>query len=135
MLSQLLANKWCRITFSALAGLVGYGAWAYWINLNHGHAAAMKALFVQGGYSFVLTFFLSVVIEVLFQRWGHLRYGIVLVGVLVCCLLYSLSWFINVLAMTPELLWTILPGATISTIFTISYLIGLKEICRQSLDS
>lgn len=131
MLKKLLGNKWLRVSFSALAALVFYGGWAYWINLNHGMAPAMKAAFVQGGYSFVLTFLLSLLIEWLFLRWGHWRYGVPMVGLLICCFLYSVSWGVNFLAMTPEILWTILPGAFISTIFTISYLLGLKELAAK----
>jgi len=134
MLKTLLSHKWSRITLSALAALMGYGAWAYWINLSHGAGAAMKAAFVQGSYSFILTFLLSLLIEVLFQRWSHRRYGALLVGVFVCCLIYSLSWGVNVLAMTPEILWTILPGALMSTIFTASYLLGLKELYQTSIE-
>ena len=134
MLKTLLASKWCRVGLSALSALLGYGGWAYWINMTHGGSAAMKAAIVQGGYSFVLTCLLSLLIEFLYQRYSHWRYGVVLIGVVVCCLLYSLSWGINVLAMTPEILWTILPGALISTLFTISYLLGLKELNPTGLE-
>ena len=134
MLKTLLASKWCRVGLSALSALLGYGGWAYWINMTHGSGAAMKAAIVQGGYSFVLTCLLSLLIEFLYQRYSHWRYGVVLIGVVVCCLLYSLSWGINVLAMTPEILWTILPGAVISTLFTISYLLGLKELNPTGLE-
>ena len=134
MLKTLLASKWCRVGLSALSALLGYGGWAYWINMTHGSGAAMKAAIVQGGYSFVLTCLLSLLIEFLYQRYSHWRYGVVLIGVVVCCLLYSLSWGINVLAMTPEILWTILPGALISTLFTISYLLGLKELNPTGLE-
>jgi len=92
MLKTLLASKWCRVGLSALSALLGYGGWAYWINMTHGSGAAMKAAIVQGGYSFVLTCLLSLLIEFLYQRYSHWRYGVVLIGVVVCCLLYSLSW-------------------------------------------
>ena len=134
MLKTLLASKWCRVGFSALSALLGYGGWAYWINMAHGSGAAMKAAIIQGGYSFVLTCMLSLLIEFLYQRYSHWRCGVVLIGVVVCCLLYSLSWGINVLAMTPEILWTILPGALISILFTISYLLGLKELNPTGLE-
>lgn len=134
MLKRVLSHKWCRVALSALVALLAYGAWAYWINLSHGAGAAMKAAFVQGSYSFILTFLLSLLIECLFQRWSHQRYGVLQVGVLVCGLLYTMSWSVNVIAMTPEILWTILPGAVMSTIFTISYLMGLKELYQPLSD-
>jgi len=102
--------------------------------MSHGSSAAIKAAVVQGGYSFVLTCLLSLLIESLFQRYCHWRYGVLLTGVFVCGLLYGLSWGINVLAMTPEILWTILPGALISTIFTASYLLGLKELNQATIE-
>lgn len=126
MIKSLLSNTWFRVSMSAVAALLAYGLWAYWINLDHGASVAMKAGLVQGAYSFSLTFFLSLLIEYLFQCWSHWRFGVPLVAMVVCGLLYSFSWGINVLAMTPEILWTILPGATMSTLFTISYLIALK---------
>lgn len=118
-----------RSLFSALAALVAYGGWAYWVNSMHGSFAAAKAAGVQGGYSFLLTFVMTILIELLFRvscaitDAGLLRK--VLTIVISCCIIFSASWWVNVLAGTPEIFNTVILGYVIGGIFTVSYVIGL----------
>jgi hypothetical protein len=127
-LKSILATAAVRILVPPLVGLLFYGSWAYWVNMSHGEMIAFKAACTQGGYSFAITLILALIIESLFKVLKELPAAHILVMVIACCLLYTSSWGINALLGTPNILWTILPGAIISTIYTISYVLTLSKI-------
>lgn len=114
---------------SAFAGLFGYGVWAYLVNSMHGAEAAMKAAFVQGGYSFALTFVMTLIIEALYRvtvRWlGANRRAQAATVFVTCVALFSSSWWVNAMAGTPEIFSTVILGYIIGTIYTVSYVAGL----------
>ncbi len=120
-----------RSVFSATAGLLGYGGWAYWVNRQEGMELAVNAALTQGGYSFVITLVLSG-----FMEWFYRYLGVkqvrpycksLMVIVVTCCLLYSISWGVNHWAGTPMILLTILPGAIASTIYTVVYVAAISR--------
>lgn len=124
------ASPWQRSLFSACSALLGYGVWAYLVNASHSVVAGLKAACVQGGYSFVLTLCLTMLIEWLhmrFRSWLGPGVSLLLTVLLTCALLFSSSWWINVLAGTPEVLATVLPGYVIGGMYTLSYSLGLSR--------
>ena len=111
---------------SGLAGLAGfavYGAWAYYANSDHGTMVAMRSGLVQGGYSLLLTFVMTLVTEFMFARLGSLW----LTSATVSVILFLSAYTIHMLVGTPEILMTILPGYVIGTIYTIVYVVGLRR--------
>ena len=118
-----------RSFLSALAGLIGYGVWAYLVNSQHGATAAFKAASVQGGYSFILTFVMTLLIELLYRRFARAsrseRLTRVATIVSVCAIIYTTSWWINVLAATPEIFNTVILGYVVGGIYTIGYVQSL----------
>ena len=110
-----------RNVLSGFAGLMGYGGWAYYANYMHGLMAGVKAAVVQGGYSFALTFTMTMLMEKIFHLFRNpvKRFVITFLGT--CFILYFTSWFINYLAGTPEIFMTILPGYIIGTVMTFFY--------------
>jgi hypothetical protein len=125
-----------RSLVSALFGLAGYGAWAYIANSAHEFRVALKAACVQGGYSFLLTFIMTMLIEQIYSKFSHMayRYGAVATVILVCLGLYTSSWAINYIAQTPEILMTVLPGYIIGTGYTATYVYKLSN-SRSSRNS
>ena len=123
-----------RSLVSAFAGLIGYGGWAYLVNSMHGPAAAIKAACVQGGYSFALTFVVTLLIELIFRHLVQLMQRPALAQlatfVLVCSILFSSSWWINVIAGTPEIFSTVILGYVIGAVYTASYIRGLAASLR-----
>jgi hypothetical protein len=127
-----------RSLFSALAALIAYGGWAYLVNSMHGSFAAIKAACVQGSYSFLLTFLMTILIELLYRVSCAITDADllrkVLTSVITCCMIFSASWWVNVLAGTPEIFNTVILGYVVGGIFTASYVIGLAgEKDRQQL--
>lgn len=120
-----------RSLVSAFSALFGYGGWAYLVNSMHGTAAAVKAATVQGGYSFALTFVITLIIEGLHRWVGNTvhqpRYTQVVTVFLTCALLFSSSWWINAMAGTPEIFSTVILGYVIGTIYTATYVVGLSK--------
>ena len=118
-----------RSFFSALAGLLGYGVWAYLVNSQHGATTAFKAACVQGSYSFILTFVMTLLIEMLYKlfAWASRLERLTRVGTIVsvCAIIYTTSWWINVLAGTPEIFDTVILGYVVGGIYTIGYVQSL----------
>ena len=57
------------------------------------------------------------------MKWRNLW-----VGLVACLILYSTSWGVNAFTGTPNILLTILPGAVVSTIYTVIYIIALNKV-------
>ncbi|MGH1485371.1 MAG: hypothetical protein ACRBCI_04070 [Cellvibrionaceae bacterium] len=127
-MSAILKNAAIRILLPPFAGLFFYGSWAFWVNYEHGQMAAFKAACTQGGYSFTITLLLALAIEWLFKVLQSLRFHSLWVAVIACSLLYSSSWGVNALTGTPNIFLTILPGALVSTIYTIIYIVTLNKL-------
>jgi ABC-type antimicrobial peptide transport system permease subunit len=123
-----LHSKLARGVLSGFAGFAAYGGWAYFINLQHGTQAGLKAGLTQGTYSFFLTLVLALVMESLFHLYREPRTQFWFTFMLTCCLLYFSSWGINALSGTPEILLTILPGSIIGTIYTFAYTLTLSKL-------
>lgn len=117
-------NSLTRSIVSGLAGFVAYGGWAFYANYDHGVEAAMQAALTQGSYSFCVT----LVMETLFRLLAKpaLRFCVTFFGT--CSVLYSTSWGVNVLAGTPEIFITILPGVIIGTAYTFVYTLSLARL-------
>ena len=127
-----------RSLFSAFAALIAYGGWAYLVNSMHGNFAAVKAACVQGSYSFLLTFLMTILIEFLYRVSCAITnvelLSKVLTIVVTCSIIFSASWWVNVLAGTPEIFNTVILGYFVGGAFTASYVIGLagEKVRKQA---
>lgn len=121
-------NGVTRSIVSGLFGFAAYGGWAFYVNYAHGLDAAAKAAFTQGSYSFTVTLVMTLLMEYLFRLLANpmLRFCATFFGT--CALLYSTSWGVNVLAGTPEIFMTILPGIIIGTVYTFIYTLSLVRL-------
>lgn len=131
-----LLKPYQRSLLSGLAGFVFYGAWAFWVNQQHGIMIAGKAACVQGSYSFALTFFMTSLIEIFFRFFSNLlkSYRLVIWAtvLLTCCLVFSTSWWVNVLAKTPEILETVILGYVVGGVYTVIYVYSLANVAQVS---
>jgi len=124
-----------RSLLSSFAGFIVYGSWAYMVNSMHGVAAGVKAACVQGGYSFALTFVMTMLIEMLYRcasRYSESeKAASVLTIVATCAIIFSTSWWVNVIAGTPEIFNTVILGYVFGGIYTCSYVVGLSKARRR----
>ena len=130
MLKLFQHSKIHRGLLAAAIGFIGYGSWGYYINFCHGNSAALKALVTQGSYSFTLTLIAAFIMEWLFQLSSKPVTRFCLTFFITSLLLYSSSWGVNMWAGTPEILLTILPGAIIGTVYTLSYTLTLFKLSQ-----
>lgn len=110
---------------SGLAGFFAYGGWAYFVNMGHGQDLATMVGLVQGGYSFALTFFMTLLTEWLFRKCNG---RLAMIMTIVCTALFIMPYVIHILIGTPEILMTILPGFVMGTFYTGFYVTGLKKV-------
>lgn len=120
-----------RSLISAAAGFVFYGAWAFWVNAVHGSMVALRAACVQGGYSFVLTLCMTVLLEGMFRfnsRVFNRRHIINWSTIILCCaVIFSGSWAVNAVAGTPEIFQTVILGYVVGGIYSASYVFSLAR--------
>lgn len=121
-----------RSLLSGVVGFLFYGTWAYWVNMSHGMAASIKAACVQGSYSFLLTFVMTILIEFLYRSiFALLNNSVLIIWLTIgvtCGLIFSASWLVNVLAGTPEIFETVILGYLIGGTYTVIYVYSLAQI-------
>jgi len=121
----------------ALGGLAFYGLWAYLVNMQHGIVAGVQAACVQGSYSFALTFFMTLMIEKLYQRFNQYFdkqiLAIITTISLSCAFIFSTSWLVNALAGTPEIFKTVILGYIIGGVYTVVYVVGLAKVKKITI--
>ena len=120
-----------RSIISAFAGLLFYGGWGYLVNRGHGLDAAMMAACVQGSYSFVLTFVMTILVEGVFRLFV-LRinsHWIINLSTVIssCAIIFSMSWWVNAISGTPEIFNTVILGYIIGFIYCVIYVRGLMS--------
>lgn len=120
-----------RSLISACAGFGFYGSWAIFVNFMHGKDSALKAGLVQGAYSFLLTFFMTLLLEAIYHRAHRMTGGekaaIGLTVVLSCTLVFSGSWLVNYWSGTPEIFNTVILGYIFGGLYSLVYTIGLAK--------
>jgi len=120
------SSTW-RSLVAGLAAFGGYGGWAFLVNADHGFPLAVRALLVQGTYSFVLTLSSTLLMEYLYRRLFAMPGAAWLTVVITVALLFTTAYGINLAAGTPEIVMTILPGFLIGSGYTVAYVFGLSR--------
>lgn len=120
-----------RSILAAIAGFLFYGAWAFYVNYQHGSMVALKAACVQGSYSFVLTLTMTLVLEGVFKFMSYFfrkRWLIDWTTIGISCgIVFSGSWIVNAMAGTPEILKTVALGYVVGGLYCASYVRGLVQ--------
>lgn len=133
MLERLLQNSSIRLWLPPIAGFLGYGAWAFYINYAYGLEVSIRSGLAQGSYSFVVTLVLTAMVEWLFVRLCAIPFGSIIIFLLVVLLLTTLSTSVNILVGTPNILWTILPSLIVSAVYTALHIFTLHKLRQRNL--
>ncbi len=105
---DFLGSPWV----AALAAGIGYGAWAFFVNAEHGSKPAWLAGFGQGSYAFVFTLLLAdLSLKVCRWKGFPVAYG------LAALLLLSVPAGIHTFLETPDISEAIVPGFIIGNIY------------------
>lgn len=120
-----------RSALSAIAALLFYGGWAFYVNAMHGTMVALKAACVQGTYSMLLTLGMAVLIEALYRfllRFYRASATINWLTIVVSCsIIFSTSWWVNAMAGTPEIFNTVILGYIIGAVYTTAYVFSISR--------
>ena len=123
----MLNTPFMRSLLAGLAGFIGYGGWAWYANLDHGDFIAMRSGLVQGSYSLLLTFLMTLVTETVYAKCHRLPGAVPVTTLMISVILFVSAYTIHMFVGTPEILMTIMPGWVIGTIYTLVYILGLKR--------
>lgn len=130
---QVSLRKTLHSLLPAVAGFLAYGGWAVYANWSYGTHSALKAGVTQGTFSFVLTLILNLFMLWLYRLGGPQPMRILSTVLLTCLLIYSLSWGVNYLAGTPEILMTVMPGWIFSTFYALGYTLSLTRLVTDEV--
>lgn len=119
---------WWRSLGAALAGFLVYGGWAYYVNMSHGEFIGLRSGLLQGGYSFILTFLTTLLMERLYRSFASHRFPALLTVLVTGVLLFTVPCIIHSIAGTPEILMTVLPGFLIGMVYTTLYTLSLRRL-------
>ena len=115
---------------SALAGVAGflvYGGWAWWVNRDYGDAG-IRAGLVQGSYSFLLTLGSTLMMEWVYRQLRNTAWPVVTTTMLTAVVLFATAYGIHLVAGTPMILPTILPGFIFGTLYSAIYVTSLAKL-------
>ena len=149
-IQQWIGNKKVRVWVPPIAGFLFYGGWALLANsgllsellpkemlinaagnTEGGREAALLAGLTQGSYSFTVTLILALIVEWLFQRLSGWPLRSIWVFCVAFVVLVSTSAGVNIIAGTPNVVLTILPGLVVSSLYTLVYILALRRIHRR----
>jgi len=107
---------------TAVGGFFGYGIWAAIVNFEYGILVSSKVALTQGAISFILTLSVNLLIERVYTMILPIKNRKLITVLTASASLVLISFVINLLANTPNIFITILPGAVFGTFYVYSYL-------------
>lgn len=124
-----------RSLIPSIIGFLFYGLWAFAVNIMHGSFIALKAACVQGSYSFVVTLFMTIMLEVMYKLCikltGKRAISAIFTVIVTCIPVFVGSWMVNLVAGTPEIFNTVILGYVVGAAYSITYIVGLLKIRPQ----
>ncbi|MCB9703587.1 MAG: hypothetical protein H6711_16960 [Myxococcales bacterium] len=115
----------------SVAAAIFYGSWAYFANHEVSRAAGARAAVVQGAYSALSTFALSLLMERLFRAGRSPGSGFAIAGGGGIAVMVTTLLIAHTLAGTPRVGLTILPSLVVGGSFCLAYAGGLRALARR----
>jgi hypothetical protein len=115
--------------------VLGYGGWAFYSSVYDGSmqqnfAVAMRAGFIQGAYSGLLTLINITALEFMFLKLNSMMpclANMVLTVVCATIVQYGVIVPIHIINGTPNIVLTLAPGFFIGTTFSAAYLFSVRK--------
>ncbi|MEO0508611.1 MAG: hypothetical protein AAF065_01985 [Verrucomicrobiota bacterium] len=102
---------------SSVAAALGYGGWAVFVNYEVSPMSGWRAGCVQGSYAFCSTLFLTIAIRKIYYLGGSGKRGRLIAFAVGIVIIISLPATLNLIAQTPNVIMTILPGILIGSVY------------------
>jgi len=120
-----------RTLLAATVAAFAYGGWAYFVNSSMSEQAGWRAAAIQGGYSFLLTTGMTVLMDYFSRVFREDSQAIAKTTLTISAICFAVAYGVHWAANTPEILMTILPGFSIGVAYTITYVIAFNRQGRQ----
>ena len=121
-----------RSLLLAVAAFALYGGWAFVANRSYGTAAGVTALLTQGTASFLSTFTITMVMEVVHGASGAPLVRVARSFLAGCAVMYALTLGLHLIMGTPELAVTVAPVLGFGTLYCAAYSFGLGKLRRPA---
>jgi|GEM_PF-469770 len=125
---KMLQYRSLRLFGSAIAALVGYGIWGYFVNGGYGHDIALRAGSIQGLYAFLVTLSTAALLEVIFLATRRARHQLFVSFLTINGVAILMSWSLHTASGTPNIFWTMVPGVAIGAFYSANYLLLLRRL-------
>lgn len=116
-----------RSVMAATIAGFAYGGWAYFVNAPVSEAAGWKAAAIQGGYSFLLTTGMTLLMDYFLRIFRHTPRAVLKTIITISALCFTVAYGAHWFAETPEILMTIFPGFSIGLAYTTAYVIAFNR--------
>ena len=109
----------------AVGAFIAYGGWAAYANHRYGLTTALVSALAQGTISFLVTAFMTLILEAIFYRFaaGALRFVVTAIGAQVVVALVTFT--VHYVVGTPEIIVTMTPSFIVSSIYSVVYTTGM----------
>lgn len=121
-MQRFLSDQKTIIFLSAILAAIIYGGWAAYANYSHGFNASVMASAVQAIYAFTSTFIVGRIAEKVYVRFGCGFKGITVGFIIAFLVMLIIPIAVHLLAGTPEIIMTILPGLIWGALYIIGFL-------------
>ena len=116
-----------RSLLAATVAAFAYGGWAYFVNASVSEQAGWRAAAIQGGYSFVLTTGMTLLMDYFLGVFRDTSQTVLKTTATISAICFAVAYGVHWAANTPEILMTILPGFSIGFAYTLTYVIALNR--------
>ena len=114
-----------RSALMAAGAFVVYGGWAAYANHSYGLVTSLVSGVTQGTISFLVTAFMTLILETIFHSIGSkvLRFVVTALGAqaMVACATFTVHYIVG----TPKIIVTMTPSFIVSSIYSVAYTTGM----------
>ena len=125
--TSVLAVNWLRILVSALIISGLWSSWAFFVNYEYGFEVRSKAGMTQGGVSFFVAFFMTLLLEYLYGLFADPIWRIILSVVATMSIVIGFTGFAHIIMQTPEIIGTMALPCLAGTVYSIIYCLKLRQ--------
>ena len=115
-----------KLFINAAGAFVFYSVWAYFAN----DGSAVRSSLMQGSMSFIVTFFLAMMLEIIYKKATTAILAVLLALLLIWSLM-SVQGIVHYFIGTDHVFMTILPGLILGTIYVVVYLLDLEKRSKR----
>jgi len=104
-----------------LLAMVAFTLWGLYVNWEYGPGSRIQVAVTQGLLGLTATFFSAEIVVWLVRIFKERPCPVLLAGAASWVIIYTIVWLVHILAGTPEIFMTVLPGMITGVFFSFGY--------------